>query len=284
MTALAADLLRRRVGRGEYADARPGDGEASPVTAGLVGGVKQFGDPEVEELRARPAGLVLGHEDVRRLEVAVDDEAPVCGAHSRADLGEEAEPVLNGEPPPVAVGRDGLALDELHREVRPPVEAPALGDAAVEEAGDVGVVEAGEDLALLAEPGEHGLGVHPAPDELERGALAVSAVGALGEEDVPHPTSADAADDLPRPDALAHGAAVRLAGPVERRHGGVLQKRPSIGGEHALGLAAELGVRLGGEAGGAVGGGSGLELVEEVAQAAPMVRCHGALEGVGLQT
>ena len=46
-----------------------------------------------------------------------------------------------------AVPVDRLALDELHREIGLAV----VGDAAVVERRDVGVVEAGQDLALVAE-------------------------------------------------------------------------------------------------------------------------------------
>ena len=126
---LAADLLGRGVLRRHRAEAGPR--EVGPVA------FEQARDTEVEELHLG-AALAVDDEDVRRLEVAVDDEAAVGIGDGVADPFEEGEARVDTERPRVAVRRDRFALNDLHREVRPPV----LGEASVEEAGDAGVGEA----------------------------------------------------------------------------------------------------------------------------------------------
>jgi hypothetical protein len=64
--------------------------------------------------------------------------------HRGADVGEEAEPRVESRARAVAPLGDGEAVHVFHHEVRPAV----VEDAAVEEARDVRVHEAGEDLAL----------------------------------------------------------------------------------------------------------------------------------------
>ena len=58
-----------------------------------------------------------------------------------------------------------------------------------------GWLEAGEDLALVAEAAEDGVGVHPALDQLDRDALLKRVVCPLGEIDGAHAAASDLADD-----------------------------------------------------------------------------------------
>ena len=242
---LAADLLGRGVLRRHRAKAGPR--EPRPVV------FEQARDAEVEELHLRP-GLAVDDEDVRRLEVAVDDEAGVGVRYRVADPLEEGEARLDAERPRVAVRRDRLALDDLHREVRPAV----VGEAAVEEPGDAGVREAGEDLPLLLEPPHDGLRVHPPLDELEGDGLLVRAVVPLGEVDDAHPAAAEFAHDAVRPHALVlhrehrrevdgvDGEALQQAVDFHIDEGGDLGVEVSV--ELAIGVdagGAEEGVALG---------------------------------------
>jgi hypothetical protein len=126
----------------------------------LSGGL---GDAEVDHLRHRPA-VVEGGQDVRRLEVAVDDPLLVGVLHRLAHGDEQFQPLPGCEPVPVAVAGDGHALDQLHDEVR----AAFGGSAGVEDAGDVGVVHEGQRLALRLEPGDDLRRVHPRLDQLDR--------------------------------------------------------------------------------------------------------------------
>ena len=74
---------------------------------------------------------------------------------------------------------------------------------AVEEARDVRVLEAGEDLALLAEAPEDGLRVHAPAHDLHGDALLERPVGALAKVHGAHPAVADLLEDLPRADPRA---------------------------------------------------------------------------------
>jgi hypothetical protein len=171
---LSLDLLGAGILRGQQPHARHRG-------RGLVGAfVEHLGDPEVQQLR-HP---FRGHQDVERLDVPVHHQALVRVAHGAADLEEKLESLLHRERPAVGPGIDRLALDVLHGEERHTL----VRAAAVQEAGDVGVVQRGEDLALGPEAREHLLGVHAALDDLERDPVLVLAVRALGEVDGAHPS------------------------------------------------------------------------------------------------
>jgi hypothetical protein len=80
------------------------------------GSVEQLGDAEVEQLHL-PVG---GDQDVGRLQVAVHDEMSVRVDHRIADGAEELEAALHIKSASIAVAVDGIAFDQLHREVRKP--------------------------------------------------------------------------------------------------------------------------------------------------------------------
>ena len=67
---------------------------------------------------------------------------------------------------------------------------PIRRQAAVENAGDVGMVHQGQGLPLLLEALQHGLGVHAGLDELQRD-LAFDRLGLLGDPDLAHAAFAD---------------------------------------------------------------------------------------------
>ena len=107
-------------------------------------------DAEVDDLRLRPVVLV-GHEHVRRLHVAMDHALLVRVLHRLADGDEELEPLRDREAARVAVLGDREAARELHGEEGLPVR----GDARVEDARDAGVVHERERLPLRFEAREH---------------------------------------------------------------------------------------------------------------------------------
>ena len=154
--------------------------------------VEQLGDAEVEEL----GDAFLGHQDVPGLEVPVDDEAAVRVLHRRAHPLEQPEPLGDGELALVAVAIDGHALHVLHDEVGQPL----LGGAAVQEPGDVGVLQPGEDLPFAPEEAEDLLAVRAA-DHLQRDPLLELLVGPRGEPHRSHPPAPQLADQLVRTDA-----------------------------------------------------------------------------------
>ena len=186
---LPEDELGRRVGRGESAGVAARHGRVRVLA------LEELRDPEVEELHV----AVLRHEDVRRLEVPVDDEAPVRGLDGVAAHDGEADARVEREVPGFRENRDRLPVHELEREVRPPVP----GAPAVEETRDVRVGEAGEDLTLAPEPREDLVGVHAALDELERDDLLELAVRALREEDFAHAAAPEEAQRPVGADAFA---------------------------------------------------------------------------------
>ena len=100
-------------------------------------------------------GLVVvpGDQDVRRLEVAVDDALLVGVLDGLADGDEQLEPLPQRQLALVAVAGDRDALDQLHHEER----AAVVGGAGVEHPGDVRVVHQRQRLPLGLEPGEDGL-------------------------------------------------------------------------------------------------------------------------------
>ena len=108
-----------------------------------AGAVEQGGDPEVKQL-----GYSFGrNEDVARLDVPMGDQVAVDVRDGGADDEEEFRALGDGE---VGVGEvlgEGDAVDIVHDE-----ERAAVGrGTAIEEAGNVGVIEPREDAALLFE-------------------------------------------------------------------------------------------------------------------------------------
>ena len=87
------------------------------------------------------------HQDVGRLEVAVDDAVLVRVLHSVADAGREVEAGGRIEVAAAGVGVERYAVDELHGEVG----AAVVGHAGGVDLRDARVVQAAQDVRL---PGE----------------------------------------------------------------------------------------------------------------------------------
>src|SRR5690606_27749789 len=107
----------------------------------------QLGDAEVEQ----PNTTVGVDQDVGRLEVAVHDELAVRMLDRGADIEEPAHACANAEASGIAPARERIAAHELEGEPGPTVGCHT----AVDEAREVGMVEAGEDAALAQEAGLH---------------------------------------------------------------------------------------------------------------------------------
>jgi len=88
----------------------------------LVGEIvlRGLGDAEVNHL-GHGAAVNGRDENVRGLDVAVDDAFLVRVLDCLTDGNEEFEPLAGGELVVVAVFRDGLPLDQFHDEVGRPV-------------------------------------------------------------------------------------------------------------------------------------------------------------------
>ena len=150
--AIAADLLGRDVV--ERADpvaglGRPGRGE------------RVLGEPEVGQIHV----LLGAEQDVRGLDVAVDEPRRVRGVECRADLGDKPRGARRREPalaPHEAA--DVVPGDVAHRDVREAVLLTGVVDR-----DHVRVIDRGGDLGLAQEPRAHGLLVQqPGRDHLQR--------------------------------------------------------------------------------------------------------------------
>ena len=137
----------------------------------------------------------------------MDDQVLVGVLHRRADLHEHLQSRGRVQVARLAVLVDRLPFDELHGEV-----GQAVGrGAAVEQSADVGMVEAGENLALVAEAADDRVGVHAALEDFERHALLERVVAADGKVDGAHAAASQLFDETVGADPHAVDAAVQAA-------------------------------------------------------------------------
>ncbi len=113
------------------------------VRVAREGIVEETRDAEVEQ-----SHLPVGRdEDVRRLEIAVDDEPRVRVPHGAQHLLEQGDALRGVQAMLVRVARDRQAGDPLHREIRATVRAHA----GVVETRDLRMLEAGQQVAFVRE-------------------------------------------------------------------------------------------------------------------------------------
>ena len=79
----------------------------------------------------------------------MDDEVTVSVRDSIAYLSEQVQPLRHGEHTRIGVSVERLSLNDLDHEVGPAV----LGDTSVEDRGEIGVAQRGQDLPLRADAG-----------------------------------------------------------------------------------------------------------------------------------
>ena len=99
-------------------------------------------DIKIEQLRLP----LVGHQNVRRLDVAMDDEVLVR-VGQRAHAFDERHALAQAQAARAAPVVDALAVDQLHHEIREPVGRGA----GIEQSRDAGVIEVRQHLALEAE-------------------------------------------------------------------------------------------------------------------------------------
>ena len=200
-------------------------------------------------------------------------QAAVSGHHRLADAHEELEDRFVAELSRAAVVVDRPAVDVLHGEER--LAGRRL--AAVDQPRDRRMGEPRQDLPLGAETAARQLAAEGAAGEdLERHALAIDAVGPLGEEHAPHAAFAELAEDAVAVDALRQrGGAVERDLPRGTRQG-LLVGPADVGGQQLRELGAELrigGGDLGEERAAALGVGLGGDR-KQLAQPRPALRRH----------
>src|SRR4051812_30364494 len=81
-----------------------------------------------------------------------------------------------------------FAPDIFHDEIGQSV----ISGSAIEQAGDVGMFERRKNLPLVLKTIQDRLGVHPALDQLDRDDHSELLIGAFGQVDIAHASSADA--------------------------------------------------------------------------------------------
>jgi hypothetical protein len=159
-------LFRAHVGRGadELVELREDRGlSVSPAFGGL-------GDAEVDDLGDGHA-VVEGDEDVRGLDVPVDDALLVGVLDGLADLDEESRR-SGWRAGLVAVVGDADAADQFHDEVGP----AGVGGAGVEDLGDVGDGPSSPGPGARPRSGRRPAGVHAELDDLEGDARRTGSV------------------------------------------------------------------------------------------------------------
>ena len=128
-------------------------------------------------------------QDVRRLDVAVDQAALVRGVERSRDLLEHEERTPHAQPPLLLRGASGgRGLDVAHGDVEEPVGIAPFDLAGVVDRDHVGVVELGRPLRLADEPLAEAVVVRKRRGEHLEGNLAAEA-HVLGEVHDAHPAA-----------------------------------------------------------------------------------------------
>ena len=109
--------------------------------------VDRLGQAKIDHLRHRLA-IVQADQNVRGLEVPVNDPFLMSVLDRLTNLPEQLESLLNGHPGIVAVRGKRNSLHILHHKEWPPM----LGQSAIENLGDVGMIHQGQCLPLGLEP------------------------------------------------------------------------------------------------------------------------------------
>jgi len=203
----------------------------------------------------------------------MNDEVGVGVLEGVEELAGEAEAGGEGEAARAAIVEQRGSVHKLEDEVR----QVAGADAGVEELGDVGVVEAGEDLLFALEALEQGGGGEGGVEELDGGAHVGLAVDAAGEPDGAHAATAEFALEFPRSEAEAGGEA-------EGDDGGLAEESVGAGRAAEQRLSLAEGIRVGGEMAAEEGEALGFRQVEGggqgVVEELPIAGGH---RGSGLQ-
>ncbi len=146
-------------------------------------GIEELSDAEVEQLD----GSGFSNEDVAGLEVAMNGEMAMRVFHRVADLEEEVEALTDAEVVGPAIRRDRNAVDEFHDEVR----ITAGGGAGIQDRRDVGVIELGENAALVLKAAEEEIVDVVVAEDLDGDAFFEAAVGSGGFKNDAHAASAE---------------------------------------------------------------------------------------------
>ena len=114
-----------------------------------------LGHPKVDDLR-HGAVVVLGHQHVGGLEIAVNDSLLMGVLDRVTDVLEQCQSLAKIQPMLVTVLRDRHTLDHFHHEIG----SPRFRGSRVEDLGDVGMIHHRQCLSLGLKTGDHLTRVH----------------------------------------------------------------------------------------------------------------------------
>ncbi len=181
-------------------------------------------------------------QDVARLEVAVNHQALMRVLHGGADRSKQFETFGNRQSTGIAVLVDGCAVDQFHDQIGHSI----VGGATIEQAGDVGMVETGQDLALVAEALQDELVVEAATHQLDGNLMLELAIDADGAVDLSHAAAADFLKDVVGADPAADTRGRRRRAQVgQRSDGGIAQEtalRQQVGAQQRFDFGPEVGI------------------------------------------
>ena len=157
--------------------------------------MQQLGDAEVQQLDL----AIVGYQHVGGFQVAVRHQPPVGMRHGSCYLGKQRQALGQAQPALAAPGGDGLAVHRLQRQIGLAV----AGQAGVIEAGDMGVGQAGQDVAFAGKALRHRAGQQVGMGQLEGHLAHIGAVVAPRQPDHAHAAAAQLAQQGVGADALA---------------------------------------------------------------------------------
>ena len=182
---LAFDLFRAGIGQGQRLGAGGGGGNVNVF-------VDDSRNAEIQQLRL----AIFRYQDIRRLDVAMDDEVAMGVLHRRAHLKEQQHALAQVGPMVFAPGIDALALDVLHRQERLAV----CQHAAIEQMRNARMLQPRQHLPLAGEAlQQHRRAFRRRLQEFQRHLLHEITVGALGQVDRAHAAFTQAAQQAVMP-------------------------------------------------------------------------------------
>ena len=199
---LAAQLFGRHVGHGADRGAGAGEIEAGGVghglrvAAGRSGGARDFGETEIQNLGV----AAVGDEDVRGLDVAVDDSLAVGGLEGVGNFDPQGEQAIEFHRLSLNQMFQSLAAQALHHD-----EEMSIVLANLVHGADVGMVQRRRGASFAAEAFERlGIFGRRVGEKLESDETAELRV--LSFVDDTHPAAAEQFEDAVVGDGLAdHG-------------------------------------------------------------------------------
>ena len=186
----AVALLGRGVARGEQA-------ETAGAVVELV--LQQLGDAEVQQLER----AVGGDQQVGRLDVAMHDQHPMRRIDRLGRGQQQAQARRQVEPPGAGVGGDRRTVDVFHRQVR----NPRGGHPAVDQAGDVRMLQARQHPPFALEQAQFQRRIQAAPQQLDRAVLDEIGADPLAQEHRRGTALSEQAQQPERADGLPDQAA-----------------------------------------------------------------------------